>query len=71
MAKKKGVKQKQGLAKLLGISAATLLLGAIIGFGIHCIPAVDDSINFGAETQVEQTADANANTNTDSTNAVE
>ena len=68
MAKKKGAKQKPGLGKIIGISAAMALAGVILGFGIQCIPAVDNAIHFGADTQVEQSVDAETNTNTDANN---
>lgn len=61
MAKSKHKNKHKHIGQTLGVSALILLTGAIIGFGVSCIPAVDDAISIGS-SQIEQSEEVNNST---------
>ena len=53
----------KGLLWLTG--GVALLLGAIIGFFINCIPAIDNAVNFDKANGTEITQETDTNTTAD------
>ena len=51
-------KKKKHIGKAIGIGAATLLVGAILGFGIAQIPVIDNAITLDNAPTTEVAAEA-------------